>query len=643
MTSRFRFVSTGTRIGQTPRTLGLGIALAVTLSSGAQAQLTSPIGSSSQTSTQSATPSSSQATMAVPQTQSAGGYAPTVIEQPASDPREAIPAAMQGAGPLSNPPEAPPPPAPPSEFETYVSKLAGKPLRRFGSDLLLPEARDFTLPGTTAIPGDYRLNPGDQLLLNLAGSIQASALRLTIDSEGRIFVPRVGTITVGSLRYADLAATITREVGRQYRNFTVDVSVSRLHGLTVYVTGFARRPGAYTVNSLSTLVNAVMAAGGPAAGGSFRSIRLSRNGRIISDFDFYDLLLRGDKSGDKTLQNGDVIYVAPSGKQVAVLGSVNREAIFEIAPGETLVDAVSDAGGINTVADDSRLMVLDTLDRTTGWQQLSAADARNRKVERGQIVRVLSDAGIARPIDSQPVLVTVGGEVRHPGRYYFAPGTHLADVIERAGGLTSQAFPYAGVITRESVKAQQRESFARALADMELLLRTQPLVSVNRAQLTQAGSIALIDSVVKKMREREPSGRLVLDIPVTATSLPGDIVVENNDTIEIPTRPVTIGVFGSVASPASFAYRDGMTIGDAVALAGGAQRLADKSGVFVIRANGTVIAMHKATYREKALPGDLVYMPVDAARGEFWARFRDITTSLFGGLVGAASIKGLAG
>lgn len=643
MTSRFRFVSTGTRIGQTPRTLGLGIALAVTLSSGAQAQLTSPIGSSSQTSTQSATPSSSQATMAVPQTQSAGGYAPTVIEQPASDPREAIPTAMQGAGPLANPLEAPPPPAPPSEFETYVSKLAGKPLRRFGSDLLLPEARDFTLPGTTAIPGDYRLNPGDQLLLNLAGSIQASALRLTIDSEGRIFVPRVGTITVGSLRYADLAATITREVGRQYRNFTVDVSVSRLHGLTVYVTGFARRPGAYTVNSLSTLVNAVMAAGGPAAGGSFRSIRLSRNGRIISDFDFYDLLLRGDKSGDKTLQNGDVIYVAPSGKQVAVLGSVNREAIFEIAPGETLVDAVSDAGGINTVADDSRLMVLDTLDRTTGWQQLSAADARNRKVERGQIVRVLSDAGIARPIDSQPVLVTVGGEVRHPGRYYFAPGTHLADVIERAGGLTSQAFPYAGVITRESVKAQQRESFARALADMELLLRTQPLVSVNRAQLTQAGSIALIDSVVKKMREREPSGRLVLDIPVTATSLPGDIVVENNDTIEIPTRPVTIGVFGSVASPASFAYRDGMTIGDAVALAGGAQRLADKSGVFVIRANGTVIAMHKATYREKALPGDLVYMPVDAARGEFWARFRDITTSLFGGLVGAASIKGLAG
>jgi protein involved in polysaccharide export with SLBB domain len=152
-------------------------------------------------------------------------------------------------------------------------------------------------------------------LLNLAGSIQASALRLTIDSEGRIFVPRVGTITVGSLRYADLAATITREVGRQYRNFTVDVSVSRLHGLTVYVTGFARRPGAYTVNNLSTLVNAVMAAGGPAAGGGFRSIRLSRNGRIISDFDFYDLLLRGDKSGDKTLQNGDVIYVAPSGKQ----------------------------------------------------------------------------------------------------------------------------------------------------------------------------------------------------------------------------------------------------------------------------------------------------------------------------------------
>jgi hypothetical protein len=144
-----------------PRTLGLGIALAVTLSSGAQAQLTSPIGSSSQTSTQSATPSSSQATMAVPQTQSAGGYAPTVIEQPASDPREAIPAAMQGAAPRQSPKRR-------HRLRHQASSRLMSPSSResrcAGSvRTAAARSRDFTLPGTTAIPGDYRLNPGDQL------------------------------------------------------------------------------------------------------------------------------------------------------------------------------------------------------------------------------------------------------------------------------------------------------------------------------------------------------------------------------------------------------------------------------------------------------------------------------------------------
>ena len=147
-------------------------------------------------------------------------------------------------------------------------------------------------------------------MLGLTGSAQADSLRLTVDSEGRVFIPRVGAVRVGGLRYGDLQSAISAQVSRQYRNFRLSVSIDELHGITVYVTGFALTPGSYTVSSLSTLVNAVLAAGGPAAGGSFRSIQLRRNGRLISDFDLYDFLLRGDKSADAMLQNGDVIYVA---------------------------------------------------------------------------------------------------------------------------------------------------------------------------------------------------------------------------------------------------------------------------------------------------------------------------------------------
>jgi polysaccharide export outer membrane protein len=597
----------------------------------ATAQLASPIAAG-----QPADPLARRAAaaqVAVPQAEVAP-YQPTIIDAPA-DLRAPEP-------PQENPASRPAPPTPPSEFERFVSAAAGTPLRRFGTDLLVPGARDFAAGPSATVPPDYRLNPGDELLLGLTGSVQANSVRLTIDSEGRVFVPRIGAITVAGVRYDDLHDVIARRVSRQYRGFQLEVSVARLHGVTVYVTGFAAMPGSYTVGSLSTLVNAVLASGGPAAGGSFRSIQLRRGGRLISDFDLYDLLLKGDRSGDAILQNGDVLYIAPAGEQVAVIGSVNREAIFEIGPGETVNDAILYAGGVNTVADASRLMVFDSLGREQdGWEELSAAEAATRQAHRGDIVRVLSNVGIARPLEQQSVLVTIGGEVSKPGRYYFQPGTRLADVVARAGGLTGQAFPYASVITRESVKAQQQQSFERAVEDVELLLTSQPVTSANRAQLVQPANLTLVHSIVEQLRERKPSGRLVFDLPVTADALPGDLILENNDTIYVPPRPVTVGVFGAVPTPASFAYREGATIGDFVHSAGGVQKLGDRGEIFVVRANGTVLADGKRVLRAPALPGDLVYVPIDANRGEFWARLRDITGSLFGGLVGVASIKAI--
>ena len=534
-------------------------------------------------------------------------------------------------------------PVPPSEFESFVSTISGKRLRRFGAELLVPGARDFTSPPTAAIPPDYRINPGDVLRLALAGPVTADDMRLTVDSEGRIFVPSVGAVRVGGVRYADLHEVIGTEVSRQYRNYEMQVTVARLGGATVFVTGFVASPGSFTVGSLSTLVNAVLAAGGPAPGGSFRSIQLRRGGQLISDFDLYDLLLRGDRSGDVVVQNGDVIYVAPTGEQVAVTGSVNREAIYELAPGETLTDALLYAGGTSTLADRSRLMVLDSLgEGDTQWQEISAADAATRQVVRGDIIRVLSNAGIARPLQQQSLLVTISGEVARPGRYYFRPGTPLSQVLAEAGGLTAEAFPYASVITRQSVRVQQQASFERAIADTEMLLTAQPLTSVDRSQAIQPANIELIRAVVAQMREREPTGRLVFDLPVDATGLPSELVLENNDTIHIPSRPVTVGVFGAVPTPASFSYADGRRIRDFVALAGGVQGLGDEDEMFVVRANGTVLAAGDRTMRAQALPGDLIYVPIDANRGEFWARVRDIVGLVSSGLIGAASVHSLA-
>lgn len=539
-------------------------------------------------------------------------------------------------------------PALPNEFENYVSDIVGKPLRRFGANMLVPGARDFTTAPTTTVPLDYKLNPGDELIVGLAGSVQSSGLRLVIDPEGRVFIPRVGSVNLAGVRYGDARAVLERKLSTYYRNFQVDVSIGQLHGITVYVTGFAATPGSYTVSSLSTLVNAVLAAGGPASGGSFRSIQLRRNGRLISEFDLYALLLKGDKRGDSALQNGDVVYIAPVGAQVAVVGSVNSEAIFEAGPGDTLSDLLMFAGSVNTVAENGRIMVLDPVTPgTMGWEELKSEQAQSRVAKRGEIIRVLSGVGYARPLGQQSVLVTVSGEVARPGRYYFQPGAQVSELLAKAGGLTVEAFPFASVFTRESIRQQQRISFDRALKDMQLLLTTQPLVSANRSEQLQPAQLAAVQSVISQMQSREPDGRLVLNSNVNSRSLPDDLVLENNDSLYIPPRPLTVGVFGAVPSPASFRYADNRTIGDFLSKAGGVQKLGDKSQIFVVRANGTVIAKHRGLLKggimnERALPGDLIYVPVDAGRGEFWTRLKDITSVLFNGAVAAASVKVLA-
>lgn len=532
-----------------------------------------------------------------------------------------------------------------NEFERFVSQVVDKPLRRFGSNLLVPAARGYTAPPTTTIPPDYRINPGDELVVGLTGSVQASNLRLIVDPEGRIFIPNIGSVTVGGVRYGDVQSTVARQVSRQYRSFRVAVTIGQLHGITVYVTGFAATPGSYTLSSLSTLVNAVLAAGGPSVGGSFRSIQVRRGGRLISDFDLYDFLLKGDKSADVVLQNGDVVYIAPAGAQVGVIGSVNFEAIYESRAGETLTAMLLYAGGINTVADDTRLLVLDPLGgAASGWQLVSPASARTLVARRGQIIRVLSDLGIVRPVAQQPVLVTVSGEVAKPGNYYVPPNTTLASVLAEAGGLTPQAYPFASVFTRESVRNQQRRAYDRALSEIQFLLTAQPLTTPILSQsVPQGDRLQAVQAIAEQLAERKPDGRVVFDVAPGATVLPGSIILENNDTLFVPTRPVTAGVFGLVANPASFAFVPGSTVGDLLARAGGAQRIGDRRHIFVIRANGAVVAgSRKALLRQPALPGDVVFVPIDASRGEFFARLRDLTTVLSSTALTAAAIATVA-
>lgn len=523
--------------------------------------------------------------------------------------------------------------AEPNEFELYVQRLLGRRLPRFGEDLILPAERDFATPATATVPPDYILNVGDVVAISMTGSIEGSVER-TIDTDGRIFLPKVGSIRLAGVRYGDLRDTVSAAIGRQYRGYTVTAGINKLRGVRIYVTGFANNPGAFTVNSLSTMANAVFSAGGPAAGGSFRSIKLYRNGAEVADFDLYELVRGGSRVNDAILQNEDVLFIPPVGPQVAVIGSVSEEAIYESKPGETLETLLAFAGGTNTLGDASRLILYRTNDPTVvGPQQINRTAAANVPVAPGDILQILSKGSLTQPVDRQSVMVRIEGEVNRPGNYFVAPNTPMSHVLELAGGLTPRASAYGTKLQRTSVRAQQRESFKEAIEQLELTLAAAPLTAdTSQAEGDRNLQLAGARSVLERLRKAEPDGRVVMNIHPDSTTLPADILLENNDQIVVPVRSTTVGVFGAVYRPASFLMENGrkqMRVKDYVERAGGAIRAADRNGIFVVRANGEVLSKRRGALSARVLPGDVIFVPVKTQSASFWTKLREISTTLF--------------
>ena len=179
---------------------------------------------------------------------------------------------------------------------------------------------------------EYVLGPGDQLRINVFGQVNQTGT-YTVSRTGDIVYPEVGTIHVAGIRYSQLEDFLKNQLSRVYRNFQLNVNLGQLRSIQIFVFGQARRPGSYTVSSLSTLLNALFASGGPSPQGSLRDITVVRDQQTITHFDLYDLLLRGDKSKDVALTSGDVIFIPPVGPQVAITGSINNPAVYEIRPG----------------------------------------------------------------------------------------------------------------------------------------------------------------------------------------------------------------------------------------------------------------------------------------------------------------------
>jgi protein involved in polysaccharide export with SLBB domain len=319
-------------------------------------------------------------------------------------------------------------PQPLSEFQILVAGSIGRIVPIYGADLFTNVPDTFAPVQRLPVTPDYAIGPGDELLIRTWGQVTQN-LHLTVDRSGSVYVPQVGEVRVAGLQFRQLQEFFKARFDRVYRNFDLNVNLGQLRSIQVFVTGEARRPGSYTVSSLSTLVNAVFACGGPGPRGSLRHILLKRNGAATTDFDLYELLQKGDKSKDVNLESGDVLYFPVVGPQVAIVGSVNVPAIYELRGHESIAEALSLAGGISATAATSKLEIERTEKKPSGGSVRVAVDvptdhsSLNAGLRNADIVRVRAEAPRFEKT------VTLRGNVATPGRFAWKEGMRVRDLI----------------------------------------------------------------------------------------------------------------------------------------------------------------------------------------------------------------------
>jgi len=303
-------------------------------------------------------------------------------------------------------------------------------LRRFGYEMFAGEPSTFAPVSDVPVPGEYLVGPGDNIKVQLYGK-ENKEYDLVINREGVIQFPELGPIPVNGLTFSELRETLGQRIQQQMIGIESNITMGELRSIRIFVAGDAYKPGSYTVSSLSTITQALFVAGGVNEIGSLRNVQLKRNGKLVGTLDLYDLLLKGDASGDLRLRSGDVVFIPSIGGLVSVSGEVRRPAIYELKNNETMADVIAMAAGLNPGAypksssveryNSKSLKTVINVDLTSEQGKMTLAKA-------GDVIRVKNAS------EQFESAVTVVGAVVRPGKYQWFSGQKISDVFPSIWG-----------------------------------------------------------------------------------------------------------------------------------------------------------------------------------------------------------------
>lgn len=310
----------------------------------------------------------------------------------------------------------------------------GSSLKRFASDFFLSHGMAGKQPSIDLPVGpDYVIGPGDGINIDVWGGLSQQFTRI-VDREGRVALPEAGPVVIAGLTLADAQKVIGNAMLSEFRDAKVEVSVTRLRTVRIYVVGDVQRPGAYDVSSLSTPLNALYAAGGPTAIGSLRTVRHYRGKELIREVDLYDFILHGVRTDSERLQSGDTILVPPVGSQVTIAGMVRRPAIYELRNETNLAEVLALAGGVLVSADmrDIKVERIQAHDKRVTLRvdvPEGSGPATYRKAVESFVVEDGDHVMVDPILPYSERAVYVDGHVVRPGKYPYRDNMSLSDVI----------------------------------------------------------------------------------------------------------------------------------------------------------------------------------------------------------------------
>jgi len=421
-----------------------------------------------------------------------------------------------------------------SLIEKFLPEEEAVELQQFGYDLFDGVPTTFAPATDVPVTNDYLIGPGDTINVQLFGK-ESNSYSLVISRDGTVQFPELGPISLAGLTYTEMKDLLNERVSKQMIGVQASITMGELRSIRVFILGDANRPGSYTVSSLTTITNALFVSGGVSKIGSLRNIQLKRRGEVITTLDLYDLLLKGDTRGDARLMPGDVIFIPPIGKTVAVTGEVKRPAIYELKTETKIEQLLTLAGGYVATAypQIARIERINNAGaRTVVDIDLSSQSGKQTKLMNGDLLEIHS------VLDNIEDTVMLEGHVYRPGGFSFKSGMRISDLITDINLLQPIPDLDYSIIVREKKGTREIEVLQFSLRSIiENKQDKDNLILTSRDRIIIFSAIEerleLIEPLVTQLKAQEKNGKAASVVEIAgAVKFPGEYPMTLNMDVE---------------------------------------------------------------------------------------------------------------